>query len=246
MADMLAGLESVLSRTAGIAERLRSHIERIDRVMEEAAREREGRGVVHALTRVDSKTNGRNAESLRDDPGPREDSRSRIGRGVERPEESATRGTTLPLPPAPVNAVMDAGTSFTHDSLRDVDTSYLRPTGEVSGFDLTAIDFDAYAMPTAHSVPADLHDSTLLPSLANSAVCYSAAADSIATQVGGALTNQYQSGDGSEDLFADLHSRQRVRISGFRVRHATFLAGSGKMCCRADGEWDLHPRFRPW
>lgn len=55
---MLAGLEAVLSRAAGIADRLRTHIERIDRYMAQAAKERAGRGLVHGVVKVVTEEDG--------------------------------------------------------------------------------------------------------------------------------------------------------------------------------------------
>lgn len=200
MADMLSGLESVLSRTAGIAERLRTHIERIDRAMEDAAREREGRGVVHALRRVESTTLGRSGSKL--------DSRTRSARGgAERQGESATRSTTTNLPAASSSAVINTRQDTSNGSnIRGTSGS----DGD-GGFDLSSIDFDAYAL----AEPQHVIDPILLATLTTADYPYNsenATSGGHASGTGTSMSASGVSGDQSgnagvfpadEDLFAD-------------------------------------------
>lgn len=99
MADMLSGLESVLSRTAGIADKLRAHIERWDAVMEEAAREREGRGVVHAPWRAGNGMIERKQERMGLERNRHMEQSIRTSRSEDRHGESSSRSTPIPLPP---------------------------------------------------------------------------------------------------------------------------------------------------
>lgn len=139
MADMLSGLESVLSRTAGIAEKLRTHIERIDRFMAEAARERRGRGVEHGLVREEgrytiSKSRG-NGE---------------IGSTVLDTESLPNSVPTLQQtirPEQPGNSV--------DPSITDLN----------SEFDLSNIDFNAFSIPPTTHLPLGDHSSLIDPFL---------------------------------------------------------------------------------